>query len=229
MAPRSQPDLFNGDLLVTRLRQLGLSGVRAVEPHENGSVMVSVTPRGVLRVHRGYAYAPDTVLSAIVEFVRPRVRRQRRLSLERGILDFPAHSFVPPRKPRKRRRATRREDRPMLQALAQRHERFNMKFFGGALSKVPFRISRRMERRLGDVLLSPDGKRPIEIGISHDHLVRDGWREVEHTLLHEMIHQWQAESGRSVDHGAEFRRKAREIGVEPRAVRDVERARNERK
>jgi hypothetical protein len=34
-----------------------------------------------------------------------------------------------------------------------------------------------------------------------------------------MVHQWQAETGRPVDHGREFRRKARELGIEPLARR----------
>ena len=38
-------------------------------------------------------------------------------------------------------------------------------------------------------------------------------------MLHEMVHQWQAESGLSVDHGPTFRRKARELGIEPQAQR----------
>ena len=29
-------------------------------------------------------------------------------------------------------------------------------------------------------------------------------------MLHEMVHQWQAETGLAVDHGRTFRRKARE-------------------
>jgi len=41
---------------------------------------------------------------------------------------------------------------------------------------------------------------------------------VEETLLHEMVHQWQAETGAKVDHGAGFRRKARDVGIVPRAV-----------
>ena len=68
------------------------------------------------------------------------------------------------------------------------------------------------------------GDRPVEIAISYRHVTRDGWHEAEQTLLHEMIHQWQAESGRPVDHGAMFRQKAREVGVTPRAMRDVGRS-----
>jgi hypothetical protein len=44
---------------------------------------------------------------------------------------------------------------------------------------------------------------------------------VEHTLLHEMVHQWQAENGLPVDHRGGFRRKAREVGILPAARRPV--------
>jgi hypothetical protein len=38
-------------------------------------------------------------------------------------------------------------------------------------------------------------------------------------MLHEMVHQWQAETGLKVDHGPTFREKARDVGVLPRARR----------
>jgi hypothetical protein len=36
-----------------------------------------------------------------------------------------------------------------------------------------------------------------------------------------MVHQWQAETGAPLDHGSAFREKAREVGIRPRAKRDV--------
>jgi hypothetical protein len=57
--------------------------------------------------------------------------------------------------------------------------------------------------------------------LSRGHVTRHGWRETMHTLLHEMVHQWQHETGRPVDHGPEFRAKAREVGITPAARRDV--------
>jgi hypothetical protein len=42
---------------------------------------------------------------------------------------------------------------------------------------------------------------------------------VLHTLLHEMVHQWQDETSRTIDHGATFRAKAREVGIAPYARR----------
>lgn len=222
MSQRSQPELFNDAFLIQRLFALGLTGVSGVESHQNRAVMVSVTPRGVLRIHRGYAYAPDSVLSSIVTFVRPGVRRHRRREAEAAILAFPVDAFaVPPRPPPRRRRPkTRPEDRPLVRRLVLLHDQFNARYFDGALARLPFRVSRRMRRRLGELTLD-DADRPIEIAVSGRHITRDGWREAEKTLLHEMVHQWQAESGRPVDHGAIFRRKARAVGITPRAMRDV--------
>lgn len=220
MSP-SQQELFDDASLTTRLARLGLKGVARVELHENRSVLVSVTPTGALRVHRGFAYAPDDVLRAIVRFVAPGTRRGRRLESQRIIVNFPVHAFVAP--PRRRRRRTRPAsgDRPLIAELKRRHREYNDRWFKGELSDIPFRVSRRMRRRLGEVRLDGATDRPVEIAISYRHIQRDGWDEVDVTLLHEMIHQWQGETGRPVDHGAAFRQKARGIGIVPRATRDI--------
>jgi SprT-like family len=223
MPRQSQSELFDSDALGARLFALGLRGVARVEAHENRSVMVSVTPKHVLRVHRGYAYAPESVLAAIVAFVDPGTRRAIRAAMEKRILSFPVHAFVPPRSPRPRRRGrpVPKEDRPLIQELEARHLRLSRAHFDARLPAIPIRISHRMRRRLGELTLDPVTDRPVEITISYRHICRDGWDEVEHTLLHEMIHQWQAHTGRPVDHGPEFRRKARTVGVVPRAMREI--------
>jgi predicted SprT family Zn-dependent metalloprotease len=56
-----------------------------------------------------------------------------------------------------------------------------------------------------------------EIAVKRRHVQRDGWTEVRDTLLHEMVHQWQAERGHPADHGRSFREKAREVGIVPAA------------
>ena len=94
--------------------------------------------------------------------------------------------------------------------------------FGGMLGALPIRLSGRMRTRLGELAVELRSGRPLEIAISRRHLARHDWAEVEHTLLHEMVHQWQAESGLRVDHGPTFRRKAREVGVLPAARREVQ-------
>jgi len=111
-------------------------------------------------------------------------------------------------------------DRATLAALSRLHAALNREHFGGVLCRPMFRLSDRMRTRLAEVLAEDAG--PIEIGISRRHLEHDGWAEVRRTLLHEMVHQWQVESGLPLDHGPAFRRKAREVGVEAAAKRRVE-------
>ncbi len=219
----SQQELFNPLLLAERLRSLGLTGVASIEVHRNRTVMVSMTSRGVLRLHRGYAYAPDDVLAAIVGFVDPAAPRRVQKESERILLAFPVEEFVAvSRHGRKfRRPRPRREDLAFVRELSRRHERLNLEHFDGELGKVAFRISWKMRTRLGELLLDQYSDAPCEISISRRHLLRDGWEEVQRTLLHEMVHQWQAEKGYPVDHGRRFREKACEVGVSPRAVRSV--------
>jgi hypothetical protein len=81
-----------------------------------------------------------------------------------------------------------------------------------------------MRTRLGELAVEIRSGRPLDIAISRRHIARHAWPEVEHTLLHEMVHQWQAETGLPIDHGRTFRKKAREVGVLPAAKRAVSRA-----
>jgi hypothetical protein len=101
------------------------------------------------------------------------------------------------------------------------HAELNRRHFGGSLGELPIRLSGRMRTRLGELAVDLKTGRPLEISLSRRHLARHDWTEVEHTMLHEMVHQWQAESGLRVDHGPTFRRKAREVGVLPAARRAV--------
>jgi hypothetical protein len=216
--PRTSPEAAT---LARRLARLGLRGGVAVEVHENRSVMVSLTLRGALRVHRGYVFAPDATLRAILRFVEPRTPRTDRRLAERALLAFPVTDYVVLRRRPARVDRLSPADRRLLRELRKLHARLNRQFFGGALAVVPLRLSSRMRTRLGEVTLDDRGRLPAEIAISRRHARADLWSEVRHTLLHEMVHQWQAESGLPVDHGPVFRRKAREVGVEPRAHRKV--------
>jgi hypothetical protein len=209
--------------LPERLHRLGLRGVERVRTHTNRTVMVSLSARRVLRLHRGYAWAPDRVLRAIVQFLDHRLPRALRRLAEREFLAFPVeeHATGPVRAPRRER--PRPGDLRVLHRLAQAHERLNAIHFRGELSGLPIRLSARMRTRLGELSVEVRTGRPLEIAISRRHLARHPWEEVEHTLLHEMVHQWQAETGLGVDHGAAFRRKAVEVGVLPAAKRSVAR------
>ena len=209
--------------LPERLHRLGLHDVARVRTHTNRTVMVSLSARRVLRLHRGYAWAPDRVLRAIVQFLDQRLPRALRRVAEREFLAFPVeeHAPAPVRAPR--REHPRPGDLRVLHRLAQAHERLNAAHFGGALGGLPIRLSGRMRTRLGELSVDLRTGRPLEIALSRRHIARHPWQEVEHTLLHEMIHQWQAETGLRVDHGPTFRCKAVEVGVLPAAKRPVAR------
>jgi hypothetical protein len=183
--------------------------------------MVSVS-RGVLRIQRGFAYAPDRVLQAVVAFAAPGRGRTHRAA-RRELLAFPVHEYVAVRPPRRRAPAPRPGDQRMVTALQMLHDALNRRHFDGALARPRFRLSDRMRRRLAEVAIGDGSAGAVEIGVNRRHLERDGWSEIERTLLHEMVHQWQAESGLPLNHGADFRRKAREVGVEPAARRRVAR------
>lgn len=226
---RSAPDpaapsvaLPPAELLARRLELLGVldvPGLKGLATHANRSVMLSYGRNGILRIHEGYAQAPDYVLEAVVRFLLPGVPRPMRRMAEVTFLAFPvAERATAPK---------RRPDRPqpgdlaILHRLGELHARLNAEYFGGALGPIAFRLSGRMRSRLGELTVDLKTGRPTEIAIGRRHARRHGWAEVEHTVLHEMVHQWQAETGLPVDHGPTFRRKAREVGITPSARRRV--------
>lgn len=207
-------------LLGHRLGMLGLRDVDRVLTHMNRTVMLSLHKR-VLRVHRGYAFAPDRVLQAIVRFLNPRVTRALRRLAEREFLAFPVEEHAPTPTRAERRERARPGDVVLIHRLGGLHRQLNAQYFGGALGEIPIRLSGRMRTRLGELAVEIRSGRPLGITISRRHIARHGWSEVEHTLLHEMVHQWQAETGLRIDHGRTFRRKAREVGVLPAAKRTI--------
>jgi hypothetical protein len=206
---------ITADDLLSRLRALGLRRIATLTLTRNRAVMVSY--RGSeLRVHEAYLSAEEPVLRAIVKFVEGRTRAERR-EAQRHILthDVPA---VPRRITRER---TAPQDLPLAARLAEAHRDLNARHFAGTLKDVQIRVSRRMRSRLGHYTAATPAGDPAEIAISRSHMRRHGWDETLHTLLHEMVHQWQDETGRPIDHGGAFRAKAREVGIEAAARRMV--------
>ncbi|HEY5218773.1 MAG TPA: SprT-like domain-containing protein [Gemmatimonadaceae bacterium] len=204
--------------LLARLRGLGLRRTERCTLTRNRTVMVSFS-RGELRVHEGYLAAPEPVLRAIVAFVQGRTRAERR-EAQRAIVAAAVVSQVRPRPPER----IHADDEPLVARLRELHAQLNAERFGGALGEIPVRVSRRMRSRLGHYVPAR-GDAHVEIVISRRHIRRDGWVDAAETLLHEMVHQWQDESGLPVDHRAEFRRMAREVGATPAAKRPVVRTR----
>ena len=206
------PPLRHGDDLLARLRTLGLRRIDRCRLTSNRNVMVSF--RGAeLRVHEGYLAAPESVLRAIVVFIEGRTRADRRAA-RRVIVEHPVRAVNRP----SRRERTRPEDERIAAELTQHHAALNERYFDGTLRSVPVRVSRRMKSRLGHYTAATPAE-PAEIAISWRHVRRHGWEEALHTLLHEMVHQWQDEQGFPIDHGSSFRAKAREVGITPSARR----------
>lgn len=202
--------------LPLRLRRLGLAADVPVTLTRNRTVLVSYAPSSGLRLHAGYAWAGDEVLAAILVFVRPRASRAERLVARRRFLSFPVERHVPVAT---RRRTPRSPEahQPLIERLTRLHQILNERHFGGTLTSLPLRLSDRMRSRLGEFQAPGQGYQAA-IVLSMRHLRRDGWTAAAETLLHEMIHQWQHETGLPLDHGTAFRRKARALGISPAAT-----------
>jgi SprT-like family len=208
----------NAEELRVRLQRLGLGGQYRVRLTTNRTVVVSYSG-GELRIHDSFLGADEEVWKAIIIFVHGR-NRVSRLQARRTILEFPVpRSNDRPCRKRGPER-TNPADVPFIRQLSHWHAVYNNERFGGALREIPIRISRRMKSRLGHYSPASEGCVP-EIVLSRRHIRRDGWEETLHTLLHEMVHQWQDEQGLVVDHGTSFRAKARAVGITPLACRAV--------
>ena len=218
--PSRLPDIR----LTARLRAAGLAGSVAIETHANRRILLSFSARGALRVHLGFAMAPDPVIAAIARWARPKIRRAERLAAARVLTEFPVHHHVPATRPLRRVREPERPgDRLLLARLVALHGELNAQHFGGGLGAVTLLLSSRMRRRLGEFRPGlPDLPGPPEIIISRRHLRRDGWSGVRETLAHEMVHQWQAQTGRRLGHDAEFRARCDAIGIDRRATRRLD-------
>jgi hypothetical protein len=197
------------------LRARGLKSITSLRLTSNARVMVSF--RGSeMRIHRGYLDAKPEVLDAIVRLVEGRTKAIRREAGRLVVANAPAGAS----ESSTRRERTHPDDEAWSVRLVEEHRRLNAERFAGSLRPIVVRVSRRMKSRLGHY--SPAvGAMPAEIAISRRHIRRHGWNDAIETLVHEMVHQWQAETGAPLDHGPGFRKKAVEVGIRPRAKRAV--------
>jgi hypothetical protein len=199
-----------------RLRAAGLGPDWVVTITDNRATMVSFRGQSV-RIHRAYTDAPDEVVLAIARFVTA-PRRSERREASRVILRHAPQESSPDAVPIRTRDRTHPADEPFVQRLTAAHLTYNRELFDGALKPVSIRVSRRMRRKLGHYSPAVSGL-PAEIAIGRRHIRSDSWDSVLHTLLHEMVHQWQDEHGFALAHDRRFRKMARLVGADPRAVR----------
>src|SRR6185295_14803653 len=118
---------------------------------------------------------------AIARFVGARTRRARSAA-KRILLEYDVHQGNPPApRIRRARELSDPADAVMEERLRLSHESINRERFGGSLSKVPIRVSRRMKSRLGHYThRDPDGS-GSEIAISRRYIRRHGWAEAIET------------------------------------------------
>jgi hypothetical protein len=210
--PRTAASASAAAALLARLRALGLRGITRATLTRNRTTMVSF--RGdALRLHHAFVTAPEAILRAVVDFVNGRGarRREARRVLAGFEIPYAAEDRV------RRRPTAHPDDAALVARLRDAHAALNAERFDGALQPVAIRVSRRMRSRLGHY--SPGLRSEPEIAIARRHVRRDGFGSVLETLVHEMVHQWQHETGRPVAHDPAFRRKCRDVGIAPHAKR----------
>jgi hypothetical protein len=185
---------------------------RGVVP-TNRMVMLSVTPGGILRIHRGYAHAPDQVLKAIVRFLKRGTRRaaRRRPSGSSGVSGRSmlrrqgqragssgrGRACGPP--------APARGDPPAAERAALQR-----------LRGIRFRLSGRMRTRLGELAMDVTTLEATE-SRSTGSISRTEWDEVERTILRDGA-PMAGGTGPARQSRGGVRAKAREVGAgRPRA------------
>ncbi len=210
------------DQLIDALRLRGVKGIVRVRFKPNRSRLISLSAdHHSLNLHECFRGAPDRVLDAIAGFLRASngsagqrdaVRVMRRWT-EGQVADRDAAPV--------RRRAsagTPAQQRFLLDA----YRRLNRHLFESRLPDViPLRLSRRMARRFGHVEYRRARGTTREIGelaLNIHLLIRGNERHFLDTLLHEMAHveAWVVHGHRG--HGVIWRRAARRVRCEVRAL-----------
>ncbi len=162
-------------------------------------------------------------MTSLHEMMRA-IRRAVRIAIAERAARKPQTRKTEARRTQARRARVMRthpDDEPIAMQLQAFHTRLNDERFDGELTSIGVRVSRRMRSRLGHYAPAQRGA-PAEIAISQRHVKRHGFEQALQTLLHEMVHQWQDESKLPLDHGSEFRLKARAVGITARASRAVD-------
>ena len=100
------------------------------------------------------------------------------------------------------------QERPAAADLQLLYAMLNARHFGGVLPAYRIVYNARLSSVAGRI-----GHRPPVIELSAP-LLAQRPDAVEATLLHEMVHAWLTQHGLPNGHGAAFKRKMREVGLE---------------
>jgi hypothetical protein len=99
----------------------------------------------------------------------------------------------------------------------------NDRYFAGLLPCVPITIERIARPRVkqgmvGYTVSSGSDGRPLRIVVDEAHALSGSWADVRDTMLHEVVHVWQAQRGERPHHGASFRAMSKRLGISGKAV-----------
>lgn len=121
-------------------------------------------------------------------------------------------------------RSSARGETPTVEAydeFERAFNHFNDALFGAALPPVMLTFQRR-NRSLGyfsrERFVRRTGERSDEIALNPEHFAAMAMRDILSTLVHEMVHQWQAHHGkpsRRTYHNREWAEKMEAIGLQP--------------
>ncbi len=236
---------MGGETFLAALRERGVRRIRRVRFRDNRHVLLSVSREGsTLNAHECFARAPRSVMDAVATFLKARRgSAEFREAVER-IRAWPggAEAIRAARRRAARRAAIRASREAALRdgvpiehhrQLRSLYARLNRSHFRDRLpGSLPLRISRRMERRFGQVQLYVDrsGARSVlELAVNAHLMYPENELELLDTLLHEMAHieAWLVHGDRG--HGEDWRRVAERVGCEAAARTDARiRRRNRR-
>ena len=214
---------LGSDDFIRLLQARGVTGIARVRFKPNRSRLISLSmDHRALNLHECFRGAPDSVLDAIATFLgaphgsagqRKAVRVMRVWSAGQAPED-PADAPL-------RLRASAGTP-AQQQFLLEAYRQLNHHLFAGRLPDViPLRLSSRMARRFGHVeyrRVRGEAREIAELALNVDLLIGGNERHLLDTLLHEMAHveAWVIHGHRG--HGAVWRRIARRLGCEVRAL-----------
>ena len=97
---------------------------------------------------------------------------------------------------------------------------FNTEYFNDEidLNNIQFKISKRMTRALGLFQACRD-----EQSIKLSYYILEDTPQLENTLIHEMVHAWQYQTGKGVSHDRGFKIKGWDIGKKSKGKYKIER------
>ena len=115
-----------------------------------------------------------------------------------------------------------RRVRDVLGRLYVEYHETNDRHFAGLLPMIPLYIESAArpgkERTVAFLWADDFTGQPRYIVLDDASVQSESWKAITDTLKHEMIHVWQAVTGRAVNHGPAFKRMAKKLDISQRAV-----------